>query len=63
MCNGTPFKVEKISPRAGIEPESVNSDLASHQQQGHKEMGPLFEVSSKRPEKQGINLAIPGLVV
>ena len=27
------------------------------------ETGPRFKVSSERPEKQGINHAIPGLVV
>ena len=25
MCNGTPFTVEKVSPRAGIEPKTVRS--------------------------------------
>ena len=37
--------------------------LTSHQQRGHKEMGPRFKVSSERPEKQGNGLAIPGLIV
>ena len=41
----------------------MNSGLTSHQQRGHMEMGPRFKVSSERPEKQGIDLAIPGLVV
>ena len=41
----------------------MNSGLTSHQQQGHAEMGPLFKVSSERLEKQGIDFAIPGLVV
>ena len=30
----------------------------SHQQPGHTETGPLFEVLSERREKQGINLLI-----
>ena len=34
----------------------MNSGLTSHHQL-------RFKVSSNRPEKQGINLAIPGLVV
>ena len=41
----------------------MNSGLMPHQQQDHTEMGPWLKVSSKRPEKRGINLAIPGLVV
>ena len=41
----------------------VNSGLTSHQQRGHTETGPRFKVSSERPEKRGIDLAIPGLVV
>ena len=42
----------------------MNSGLTSYQhQEGHTETGPGFKVSSKRPEKQGIDLAIPGLVV
>ena len=41
----------------------MNSGLTSHQQEGHTETGPWFKVSSERPEKQGIDLAIPGLVV
>ena len=36
--------------------------LTSHQQ-GHKETAPWFKVSSERPEKWGIDLAIPGQVV
>ena len=32
-------------------------------QRGHPETGPRFTVSSERPEKRGIDLAIPGLVV
>ena len=34
----------------------------SHQQEGHTETGPWFKVLSERHEKQGINLAIPGMV-
>ena len=41
----------------------MNSGLTSHQQQGHTETGPRFKVSSERPEKRGIDLATPGLVV
>ena len=41
----------------------MNSGLTSHQQRGHTETGPRFKVSSERPEKQGIDLATPGLVV
>ena len=41
----------------------MNSGLTSYRQGGHTETGPRFKVSSKRPEKQGIDLAIPGLVV
>ena len=41
----------------------VNSSLASHHQRGHTKTGPRFKVSAQRQEKQGINLAIPGLVV
>ena len=33
------------------------------QQQGHTGTRPPFKVSSERPEKWGIDLAIPGLVV
>ena len=43
--------------------EWVNSGLTSQQQRGHTETGPRFKVSSERPEKRGICLAIPGLVV
>ena len=43
--------------------EWVNSGLTSHKQQGHTEMGPLFEASSIGLEKQRTDLAIPGLVV
>ena len=43
--------------------EWVNSGLTSHQQRGHTETGPRFKVSSERPEKRGIDLATPGLVV
>ena len=39
----------------------MNSGLTSHQQRGHTETGPRFKVSSERPEKQGIDLATPGL--
>ena len=38
----------------------MNSGLTSHQQRGHMETGPRFKVSSERPEKRGIDLAIPG---
>ena len=38
--------------------EWVNSGLTSHQQRDHMETGPLFKVSSKRPVKRGIELAI-----
>ena len=41
----------------------MKSGLMSHEQQGHTEMGPRFKVSSERPEKWGIDLEIPGLVV
>ena len=41
----------------------VSEWFTSHQQRGHKEMGPLFRNSSERPEKRGIDLAIPELVV
>ena len=41
----------------------MNSGLTSHQQRGHTETGPWFKVSSERPEKRGIDLATPGLVV
>ena len=43
--------------------EWVNSGLTPHQQRGHTETGPRFKVSSERPEKRGIDLATPGLVV
>ena len=33
--------------------ERVNSDLTSHSQRGHTEMGPRFKVSSEGPEKRG----------
>ena len=36
----------------------MNSGLTSHQQRGHTETGPRFKVSSERPEKRGIDLAI-----
>ena len=41
----------------------MNSGLTSHQQRGHTETGPRFKVSSERPEKRGVDLATPGLVV
>ena len=41
----------------------MSSGLTSHQQRGHTEMGPGFKVSSERPEKWGIDLVIPALVV
>ena len=37
--------------------------LTSHEQRGHMETGPRFKLSSQRLEKQGVDLAIPGLVV
>ena len=40
--------------------EWVSSGLTSHQQCGHTETRPQFRVSSERPEKRGIDLAIPG---
>ena len=36
----------------------MNSGLTSHQQRGHTETGPRFKVSSERPEKRGIDLAL-----
>ena len=39
------------------------SGLTSRQQRDHMETGPRFKVSSERPEKRGIDLAIPGFVV
>ena len=41
----------------------MKSGLTSHHQRGNAETGPRFKVSSDRPVKQGIDLAIPGLVV
>ena len=41
----------------------MNSGLTSHQQRSHMETGPQFKVSSERPEKRGIDHAIPGLIV
>ena len=41
----------------------MDSDLTSRQQRGYTETGPRFKVSSERPEKREIDLAIPGLVV
>ena len=41
----------------------MDSGLTSHQQRGRTETGLRYEVSSKRPAKQAIDLAIPGLVV
>ena len=41
----------------------VNSELTSHQQQGHMRTGRKFKVSSERQEKRAIDLPIPGLVV
>ena len=40
----------------------MNLSVMSHQQGGHMESGPQFKVSCERWEKQGIDLAIPGLV-
>ena len=37
----------------------MSSGLTSHQQRGHTETGPRFKVSSERPVKRGIDLAIP----
>ena len=54
---------ESVPMHLKLASECVNSGLAPHQQQGHTEMGPRFKVSSERPEKRGIDLAIPGLVV
>ena len=39
----------------------MNSGLLSHQQRGHTESETRF--TSERPEKWGIDLVIPGLVV
>ena len=41
----------------------MNSGLTSHQQQSHTETGPRFKVLSQKRVKQGIDLAIPGLVI
>ena len=41
----------------------MSSGLTAHQQLVPTEMGPGLKVSSERPEKQGIDLVIPGLVV
>ena len=41
----------------------MNSGLTTHQQRGHSETGPRFEDSSERPDKWGIDLVIPGLLV
>ena len=41
----------------------MNLVITSHQQLGHTETGSRFKVSSERPEKRGIDLAIPGLLV
>ena len=41
----------------------MNSGRTSHQEGGHTETGLQFKVSSERPEKKGIDLAIPGLAV
>ena len=49
--------------KQSMKDEWVNSGLTSHQQRGHTETGPRFKVSSERPEKRGIDLATPGLVV
>ena len=40
-----------------------NFGLMFHQQQGYTEMIPLFKVSSKRAEKQGISVWIPRFIV
>ena len=37
----------------------INFGLTSHHQWGHMEMGIWFKISSERPEKRGIDLAIP----
>ena len=38
----------------------MHPDLTSNQQRGHRETGLRFKVSSERPEKRGIDHAIPG---
>ena len=40
----------------------MNAGLTS-QQRGHTETGPRFKFSPERPEKRGMDLAIPGFVV
>ena len=47
----------------GFNPEFTHLLTYLNQQRGQTETGPRFKVSSKRPEKRGIDLAIPGLVV
>ena len=41
----------------------MSSGLTSHHQLGCTETGPWFNVLSERPEKRGIDLTIPGLIV
>ena len=41
----------------------MNSGLTSNQQRGHTVTGPRFKISSEKPEKRGIDHAIPGLIV
>ena len=36
----------------------MNSGSTSHQQRSHTETGPPFKVTSERPEKLGIDLAV-----
>ena len=43
--------------------EWTKSGLMSHQSRGHTETGPRFKVSSERPDKRAIDLAISGWVV
>lgn len=60
-----PLKVrydEMVSQMQRVCVSEVNLGLMSHQQRGYTKMGPRLKVSSLRPEKQGINLSIPGLV-
>ena len=54
-----------MTPYTAFDPGSewLKSGLTSNQQRGLTETGPRFKVSSERPEKRGIDLAIPGLVV
>ena len=40
----------------------MNMGLMSHQQQCHDDVGPLFKVSSERPDKWESDLVISGLI-